>query len=458
MNGKERATSAKKTRRYQLIAVGATAAMLLAGCSGGNSGDKGGDTESGINGKGAVKGTIEMSWWGSGERNTKTNAVADQFVAKHPKVTIKRSSSDFDAYWTKLNVQAAGKSMPCVTQMQARQLNDYTKNNLLLPLEPMIKSGVIDVSQIPKTLLDTGRGTDGKLYMIPTGAAYDDITINTTLADQAGVGLPDEGYDWQDYTDWLMAAKDSLPQGTYASNLLGGKTPDIFIGYVAGNNGGKPMFDKEGKINFSKQLLTDYWTMWEKLRKAGATVPAAMSADEPTTTQARFISTGKLMSDTAPGNQLEAIQDALSGAAAGLKVTSMLFPSGPAGPGNIIITSGFSIPKTCGNVPTAASFIDFFTNDPQAGKTFASDNGAATNTDVLDAQIKDPNTSELLKHELELFEKMTADPKTEAIVYPSGYQQTFATDFTREYEDISFGKKSIKEAVDDFFAEANTGS
>lgn len=41
-------------------------------------------------------------------------------------------------------------------------------------------------------------------------------------------------------------------------------------------------------------------------------------------------------------------------------------------------------------------------------------------------------------------------------VMPPGHNATFETSFDREYQNIAFGKKSISQAVDDFFNDANS--
>ena len=146
-----------------------------------------------IRGSGKVEGTIRLSYWGSGQRVELTNGVSDLFTKANAGVKVTPEYTDFASYWNKLNVQATSGNMACVAQMQGRQLNDYASKGLLIDLEPLTKDGTIDVSQIPKNVLDTGRGTDGKLYEIPYGAAYDSIMINQTLAKQAGVGLPAAG-------------------------------------------------------------------------------------------------------------------------------------------------------------------------------------------------------------------------------------------------------------------------
>jgi multiple sugar transport system substrate-binding protein len=45
--------------------------------------------------------------------------------------------------------------------------------------------------------------------------------------------------------------------------------------------------------------------------------------------------------------------------------------------------------------------------------------------------------------------------KAPVVVYPSGYQQIFVQAFTRDYQDVAFGRKSVQQAVDAFFQEAN---
>jgi multiple sugar transport system substrate-binding protein len=205
------------------LAAGALALGLLAtGCAGGTS--IGANPNEGATGTGEVTGNIRVSWWGSGPRNEVTNKVIDLFKAAHPGTAVEGESTDFQAYMERLNVQASSGNMPCVTQLQGRQLNDYTTKNLLLDLQPMIDAGTLDVSQIPADVLDTGRGLDGKLYMIPYGAAYDAMTVNRTLAERAGVGLPPEGYTWADFEQWLTRAKAGLPADVPPVNL-GGELP-----------------------------------------------------------------------------------------------------------------------------------------------------------------------------------------------------------------------------------------
>lgn len=426
------------------------AALLLAGCGGGTSATTGAGG-AGADGKGEIKGDIQASWWGGESRNAKTNKVIDMFVAKNAGVTVDRQSADFAKYFDKLNVQAASKNLPCVVQLQGRQINDYTKRNVLLPLDPMVDSGAIDVSDIPKSVVDAGRGTDGKLYFLPYGAAYDAVGINTTLAEKAGAGTLPENYDWPTFTKYLTKAQAGMPEGTNAANNGGGR-PNYFIAWTQAN--GKTLFNDEGKLGFSKEDLAQYWTMWDDLRKAGVVVSPQKAAEEPTAPDQSYLAHGEVMSDTLPGNALTPATKTLSGAAPGNTLTTLPYPSGPSGSGNALYPSGFAVSSNCDNIPTAAAFINFFTNDLEAGKLFGSDNGAATNTKVLDAQLADPAISSTKKHELELYKEIVSnEPPT--IVFPPGYQSIFENSFKRAYEEVAFERMSIDAAADKFFAEAN---
>jgi multiple sugar transport system substrate-binding protein len=437
--------------RSTVLRAGAVAlALLVAGCSGTSAtgGDGGG---AGDDGKGEVKGTIRLSWWGGEVRNQKTNAVADLFVKANPGVTVDRETTDFGSYWNRLNVQAAGKNMPCVTQTQARQLNDYTKRKVLKPLDDMVSSGALDVSDIPKEILDTGRGPDGKLYMLPYGAAYDALTVNQTLAERAGVPAPPDGYDFTWFFDWVKQSQPKLPKGVAATDLRGG-LPNYLIAYLNGR--GQQMFTTDGKIGFGKEVLTEYWNRWEELRKAGATTDPAATAEEPTQAEESFMAQGRVLSDNRPGNWLTPLQKALDGKGTGQKLMTYPMPAGPSGSGNVIITSGFSIPTNCDNVPTAAAFIKFWMTNPEAVKLFSSDNGAVTNTKFLAEQIGDTSLPATKRQELAVYQKVVAQKPT-AVLYPPGYQTAFEGTFTRAYQDVSFGRKTVQQAVDSFFAEAN---
>lgn len=444
--------SAKRRWPRRAVAAGALSALLaVSACGGGTSvgDDSGGEVQ---DGQGEVTGGVRLAWWGAGQRNEVTNAVADMFEEDHEGVTIEREFADFGAYFQRLNVQGTSGNMPCLTQMQGRQLNDYTSRNLFLPLDPMIESGAIDVSDIPEEVLDTGRGTDGKLYVVPYGAAYDALIVNETLVEQAGSEMLPEGYTWDDLMNWATEMQPNLPEGVSALSLSGGR-PNFLISYMASK--GETLFE-DGQLGFSEESLAEYWGMWEEMRAAGATATPEQMSEQPEQPEQSYVSRGVTVADTAPGNSIINSQATLDGIGNGQKLTSLPLPAGEAGPGNVLFTSGFAIPTSCDNVPTAAAFIDFWANDDEAASVFASSNGAVTNSNHLEAQLQNPELPELRKHDLELYQQI-AESEPPTVVYPPGYQATFEESYTRAYERVTFGEVSVEQAVSDFFTEVNAG-
>lgn len=431
-------------RRIRVPAAAAACLALLAtatGCIGTGSGDV-----LHADGKGPVKGSIDYTWWGSGTRDTRTEAVIKLFQKAYPKATVKGQSMAYDSYWTKINVQAAGHVLPCVPQMQARQLGDYTRRHALVPLDTMVKNGVIDVSGIPKQVLDTGRGPDGRLYMIPYGAAYDGVMYNQTLARKAGLPDPPQDFTWSWYADWLRRAAKKLPKGVTATNL-DGENPDMFISYA--NSRGQQLF-RGDHLGFDKSVLAGYWNMWEGLRKSGATLPAATQDEQSAAIEQTLLAQGKVLAGTTPGNAIETAQGALNGVHGG-RFAMTTHPLGPKGLGNVLITSGLSISANCENASTAAKFINFFTNDPAGARAYSSDNGAVTVTKLLKQQLADPKISAQKKEWLKVYQRIVrAGGKN--VSYPAGYRY-FEAAFTRYYQDIAFGRRSVSSAVDDFFSE-----
>lgn len=421
------------------LAIAAVMSLALAACSGTSASPSTGAT-------GPIKGSVQLSYWGSSGRVAKTKQIAKLFATKYPGASVQPQVGDFSTYFQKLNVQAASQTMPCVTGLQTRQLNDYTKNGTMEDLDPLIKSGAINVSSIPNAVLDSGRGPDGKLYMIPYGVAWNSLMTNGAMAKKYNITPLPNTYTWNQFTSWLQDAKTKLPAGIAPIDEQGG-VEAMFSAYVIGN--GEKMFTSNGQIAFSKKTLTDYWNMWEQLRKQGLTNAISDNVAEPSTVEQSFLTTGKVLSEQQAGNWLTAA----TVVAPDKDLLEVPFATGSKGLGNMFFTSGWSIPTGCTNKATAAAFINFWTNNDQAANIFASDNGAVANSKQLASQISNPG-SPALKTELQLYNFMLSKKVPQPTI-PSGYNATFEQSFQREYQNIAFGKESVAQGVNAFFSEAN---
>jgi multiple sugar transport system substrate-binding protein len=431
------------TRIAPAIAASVTAVLLLAGCSG-----SGTAAPSSSATKPPVAGALTLGYWGSSTRVAKYDQIDKAFEAKYPGTEVQSSATDFLSYFNKLPVQVASRTMPCVTTMQTRQLNDYTTSGVLTDLQPLIDSGQIDVSDIPKNLLDYGRGADGKLYMIPFGIAWNAITVNQSMLKQYDIPALTEGFTWDDYGKWLKDAASKLPKGVAATDNQS-EDESTFAAYVLSH--GYSLFNKKGKTAFPKSVLTDYWNMWAKYQKAGYTTTPQQNAEEPAQLEQFYVTQGKALSEQTAGNALPGIQAANPSA----NMAAVAFASGKAGLGNMFFVSGYSIPKSCSNTAAAAAYVDFFTNNDASAAIFASDNGAVANAKQLKQQIANP-VSPGVKSVLQQYQYILSK-KVAAPVIPKGYNAVFETAFRRYSEDIQFGRTTVSQAVDGFLKEANAG-
>jgi len=397
-----------------------------------------------------VQGTIRFSWWGTGERNRKTMAVIDLFQKQYPAVTVQGEPvGDFTTYWQKLTVEASARNLPCVPQMQTPYLDQYASRHALLALDSLVKSGAIDVSGIPEIVLNSGRGSDGQLYMISTTTSASALMYNATMLEKASLPPLSSNLTWEQLQAWLLAAKSKLPPGVYPIDLSGGFDAPWTAWVVAH---GQPLF-KGRRLGFSKQTMSAYWSWWEKLREAGATVTASMMAVEPTGNEQLYITLGKVMVQQTPANALGQIQAAMTANNLGT-VKLATYPKGPSGiTGAKSVHSGLSIGANCSNIPAAATFINFWTNDSQGAKVYASDNGAVSVTKLLNAQIADlsmpPETRQALS-----FVKQVISLSPPNVQYISGYSAVIDS-LNRNYASIAFGRATIEQAVNTFFSEAN---
>ena len=419
-----------------LLAV--LAAAGLAGCGGGSTSDPG-----------TVGGDVTYSYWGSPARAEKVNKVIEQYQAANQGVKVTGEVADYNAYVERMTVRAAGGGLPCVVGTQSTFIAPYADKNVLQPLDDLIKSKAIDVSQIPPDVLKAGQ-IDGKQYMIPTGTFVRLIAYNADMVKQAGASAPTNDLTWATYADWLKQVQKGLPNGKYAAEIEGGNMFS-FTSWAVGH--GKSMF-ADGKLGFDKQLMVDWFNYWLDLQKAGATVPPSMLPDQQLSLEQTPLAKGTVASATRDIPQMYVTEKALSANKLGTSVKPVSMPvEGAVSSANILGTNGLSIPRNCKNQATAASFINYFTNDQTAALTFQSDNGILTNTADQKALLADAQTPAGVKQNVTILHDLTARKDLANTSYPDGLS-TLTAELTRQYQQVAFGQETTQAAVDAFFNKA----
>jgi multiple sugar transport system substrate-binding protein len=148
-------------------------------------------------------------------------------------------------------------------------------------------------------------------------------------------------------------------------------------------------------------------------------------------------------------------QKALAANKLGTSVKAVSIPSeDPSVSTNVLGTNGISVPKSCNNQATAASFINFFTNDKNAALAFQSDNGIVTNTASQQALLADPQTPAGVKQNVTIFRDLNARKDLTTSAYPDGYN-TLYQEMNRLYQQVAFGQMTPQAAADAFFDKAS---
>ncbi|MDP9933746.1 multiple sugar transport system substrate-binding protein [Paenarthrobacter nicotinovorans] len=430
----------KYTRALTSIAALAVGAFALTACTGGATSDP----------TGKVEGDISYGFWGNPARGEKVAAVTNQFSARFPNVTVKAEIADYLAYIERLTVRAAGNELPCATGMQSTILAQYASKEVLRPLDDLIKSGQIDVSGIPQDVLASGQ-VDGKQYMIPTGTFVRLMAYNADMVTAAGIKPPTDDMTWEDYAKWLTDVQSKLPSGVYAGEDNGGLLFTL-SSWVAGHGG--EVFTQDNKLGFDKRMLADYFTYWLDLARKGAIVPPAKIPEQNGALELTPMALGTAVSGTRDIPHIYITQQALAKAGRPSTVKSVSVPSEDANrSANIVGSNGISIPESCDNVPTAAAWINFFSNDVEAALAFQSDNGILTNTKAQEALVADAKTPAGVKQNVTIFRQLTDSGDLTTARYPAGLN-TVTNELLRLYQAAAFGQMSVDEAVDAFFASA----
>jgi multiple sugar transport system substrate-binding protein len=396
-----------------------------------------------------LHGAIRYSWWGGPVRSNKTNAVVDLFVKANPGVAVTREYGDFNSYWDKLSVQAAAHNQPCAISMQSRYLDQYARADVLRPLDDLVASGAISLQGVAKSVVDTGREPNGKLYMIPYAVSSFAIFFNRTLMDKAGVQPPGPDWTWADFARIAKEAQPKLPARVKAVALLGG-TSEMFFTWVLGR--GEPVFTQAG-LGFSKQTLIDWYRFWEDLRKAGVTQTAEVAAEvNRSIIEDAPIALGKVMIDEKPPNQFESHLTVLA-KATGDVLDMQKFPNGPAGPGELVQSNGISIGSDCNADDTkiAAALINFWEQNDEGARIYASDNGLVAVDRQQEAQLAGTGATEARTRQIRRHQDIIRLARP--MIWPPFYNAIDKL-MVRNYQAVAFGQMTIEAAADQFFDEA----
>jgi len=421
--------------------VGMLASLLLfvTACSGTDHTGEGGNADAGAEPSSQVE--LRLMWWGDQKRADITNEALKVFQNKHPNIKIVGEFSPSSGYFDKLNTQLASGTAPDIFFLGGNVV-DYAKKDVLLNLDPYVGSE-LKLDGMDATMVEYGR-LDGKLQHISAGANARGIVINKALFEKAGIPLPEQDWDWDEFAAISKELSDKLGDGVYGTYNFTVDGMDIFL-----KQRGKQLYDMEnGKLGFAKEDIQEWFEYWEQASKSGGVVTPELQVSNPhDDTSKSLLITGKAAMSLLPSNQLAAFQS--------LTEDPLILhpvPRGPKGTGVVFESSqGLSGYANTKHPKEVATLMDFWINDPEAAKILGNDRGVPVteaNRNLL--QEEAGPVEEIVYNYTSLVSEATKTEPFDVSYNPPGFAE-FSKLAQTTTQEIGFGRKNVEQAVADFY-------
>lgn len=388
--------------------------------------------------------TLRFAWWGGQARQELYDKIVADFEEKHPHIKIEQEFSDFDPYWQRLATQAAGGNTPDVLSMHLTRYMDYANRKQLLPLDDLIESKAIDMSDFDSNIIDIGK-VNGENIMVSIGNSSKGFFYNADLFEEHSIEPPSFDVSWDEFSQIAAKVKEAVGQDNfYFIDDQSGIT-DTF-GYFLRQRG-KDLYTDDGMLGFTKEDMIEYQQYWDELRRDGLVPPAALTAEyKGRSHQESMIAKGITASVIAPGNQMKLYQMYMED-----ELNIVRLPSDPEGEAGEDIGGVFlSISSKTQHPEEAAEFINYWINDVDAGKMFKDEMGIIQNQRISEIihPLRVPADVKVADYQ----QRIT--PYVNVPITPPAGNADVIRLFSLASEAIAFGQQTIEQAVDDFFAES----
>jgi multiple sugar transport system substrate-binding protein len=328
---------------------------------------------------------LRIAWWGSESRTTRTIQVIKMFEEEYPYVTMVYEFASWDDHWTRLATQAAGGNLPDIMQHDYARLEEWVGNDLVMPVDAYVDSGVLDFSDVADANLDGGR-IDGTLYAVNLGTNSMMFAAEVGAYQNAGVDLPPIDWTWSDLEDICVQIKQNSDIWGHAGISLAFDN----LWYALYLSNGEWVYSDDNKsLGYPEEddrLLVDQFKMILRLYEAGAVeTQEEQDARVGATLENSPIALGQAAMQYMWSNQLVAMW-----AAAGERTFKCLFVPRVAGgqSANYVKPSMFwALTSQAKHPNEGAMFIDYFTNSVAANYVLFAERGVPIAAHVREALL-----------------------------------------------------------------------
>ena len=121
--------------------------------------------------------------------------IASAFEKSHQNIKVKVELTPYKQYWTKLETEATGGTLPDVFWINGPNVTKYANGKMLLPIDDNLKKDNIDLNVFPESLVSLYT-INGVKYGMPKDWDTTALWYNKKIFDDAKIPYPDNTWDW----------------------------------------------------------------------------------------------------------------------------------------------------------------------------------------------------------------------------------------------------------------------
>lgn len=393
--------------------------------------------------------TLTFGWWGSILRNDKMNAILDLYQESNSHITIEREFAAYSDYLEKLAMQMAGGNATDIINSSGLFASPYATTNQIIPMDPFVDSGLIDLNDWSDLAIETGKFQD-KLYMITYGTGGSCLSYNQSMIERAGMALPNIDWNVDEFKDYVVQLQSKLEPGTYA--LTPGLSNDQYF-YSWVRSYGYEITDGK-KITAPTSVIVDWFTYWNDLDKLGVLPAADLWAQE----SAKDWEESMQVKNTAcmqfrPMNHVPILQTYSEDTFNVVRIPKI--PNADNARNEYIQNVGMCITSKSKYPEECAKLINFIVNDQEAQVIYNLDMGFPGNKKVISEWLvgKLPAGFDKIQN---LNDIILADKDVSpAVFFPATFSSFMPSELISASDKVSFGQLSPQAAAEEFVKSAN---
>lgn len=313
-------------KRYVAVTVGAsTAALLLAGCSGG--------AGSGTSGQADGVTTLSFAMWaGSTPETEALETLVGLVEDAHPEIDLRLETAPFNDYWTRLAAQASGGTEACILGVQSPRTSSI--RDLLLPLgADALSAAGIDLADFDQSIVE-GTQVDGEQYAIPYDVGPLVVFYNADAFRAAGLELPTTDWTVEEFREAAAALSGDGKHGYAVNPTL--DTATAWSLTLAGEQG----VAQDGSLQLDDPAMVEAVEFMQGLVADGSAPQLPATSDSYNALNS-FVSGDAAMAVDGPW-QLAYVAEQV-----GFEYGLTTIPAGPDGSATPVAGSGYGISASC---------------------------------------------------------------------------------------------------------------